>query len=309
MIFILLACTFSECPSLRIIDNINGYVNISDCVFDKMNTNQKGSVVFLQMNNNISLTIEKSVFRSCCGSIGAGAIFFNCINGNSVLYCVCSNNCSCISGDLYYSAAFAFICTSITGRNDVQYLSISKSLGIISAIDISKGNQMINGINSSFNYLTYYTGLGLQQSTDCRLTYSSVCSNSALYHVIICLYKYTNTVSTHVNFCNNSQGVKNSWGLITNFISSKTQVSQWVFNQNDILCNLFAQSDGSCTVNECYFDFKYICANIIITTPSSFSNSINLVLLMDEGCNINLNTKYFLFRTIHWTFSLLILNL
>jgi len=287
MFCFLLICSISLCPSSRITGNSNGYVNISGCTFEKMGTSQTGSVVFLQVSIAIEFVVERSIFSSCYGSSGAGVIYFNCLNGISSLNFVCSLNSSIISGTIHNSAAFAFISSSTTGKNNVNYLSISESRGLISPFEILKGTQSHQGVNSSFNYMGYYSGVGLQLSAQCQFKFSTVSSTYATLHTSICFYNKLSISSSYVNFCNNSQTAKSSWGLIANYITSTTSIYSWVFYNNDRLSKLFAQEDGTCIVRSCKLDYNHQNSNIIITTPSTFDQTYNLELLGDSLCYRN----------------------
>jgi len=291
MLFFLFSCSISECPLSRITENTSGNVNISGCVFNNMGTSGKGSVIYLLISTSVFMEVKATIFSSCYGGSGAGAIYFVCSNGASELSKVCAYNCTVISGEIHYSAAFAYITTSASGSNNVDYFSIVKSRGLISPIEVLKGIQNHQGINSSNNYMTYYAGLGLQQSSDCQFRYSSISSNYATYHVIICFYKYLQVISSNVNFCNNSQGVVNSWGLIANYITSLTHIYQWVFYSNNRLTYLFAQQEGTCLVNNCVVDYNYACYGIIVSTPASYSNTFSLFLLNENDCQLDLYTK------------------
>jgi len=289
MFFLWICFSISLCPSSRIKETNDYEISINECSFIGFISNEKGSVLYLDKSNFILLKVENSFFSSCFGN-GVGAICFNCANGNSSFFSVCSRNTSYSNGVTHYSAAFAYILTSSKGNNNLEHVSCSRSCGLISAIEIVKGIQNIKGLNSSFNHMTYYSGIGIQQSSDCLFSFSCVSSNFASTHVIICMYNKLNMVSEFVNFCNNSQGSLSSWGLIANAITSTSSISRWVFLNNNRYAFLFANSDGTCSVHSCAVDFNYLSSQVLISTPASYSNTYSVNLFGEKYCNVNQKT-------------------
>ena len=140
---------------------------IKNCNFFNFVSSTEGGVIFCSQVLIKSL-ISYCVFNSCSTtSTRGGAISFKCStsSGSSILTFICATNCFTSSCSASYTTSqggqFAFIQSSINELNQCYYVSITKcspnsNIDRFSPLFLIDGNQIIDGLNSSLNYLHFF---------------------------------------------------------------------------------------------------------------------------------------------------------
>ena len=288
----------------------NYYENILilNCYFFQLNSNSNGGAINIISNLIIKLMILTCSFNKCTSISYGGAIYLNSqINGSFLITKTCGYFCY-NNGGHGISGQFCEIISNDLKYNIFDLNSITKCSPNIdsilrwTSIRINNGIQIINNINSSFNYLNAQSGFWYQNSNSLISKFNTFFSNYAGHQTIaftsgnnLRKLEYTNIIK-----CNSPD----QQGVIILYNNPIIYIENCIFLDNNPSYRLFYIDSGFLYLNNCFikhittFNFgSYTKFNCIIS--NLLTKTYSLIHFNTYLCPARLlinSKKYYLFK-------------
>jgi hypothetical protein len=192
-------------------------IHVSNCLFYSITSSDQGGALYCSGSVTYFL-VESSSFFSCKTSSGYGGGIYFSNNGQSVLYKVCSYDCT------NKEYLFAYICVNSASSsiNYVNYSSVTRCVnensGSFYSLGLGNGKICCPSINISMNRMERVSAIhcfpySVSNSVTCSLTYSTFANNNDFWW--ICIYFSNSGTKYEINSCNiirNTQGNTSSYG-------------------------------------------------------------------------------------------------
>jgi hypothetical protein len=268
----------------------DSYLYFSNCLFKSISSSSTGGA--LSCTSTTYFLVESTSFFSCKASSSSyGAIYFSNGNSQSVLYGVCGYDCSASSS---YQFAYIYVNNAASGKNNVNYSSISRCVNENSnsnyVLGLQYGKISCSSINSSMHKCQYRLGIGCWPSQEsnivtCSLLYSTFADNNANgYNCVWLNTYYANYEIKSCNILRNTQVDPSTYGIV--YTSGNLMIEGSCILENTANYIFYQyQSSYTITLSNCTVD-KTTC-NQNLKTQNTVTKSFILGLnhMSTENCH------------------------